>query len=358
MSKTLVLLGYDDAASPRTWTVRRHFEREGWIVRECRTEARGFLKKLLDLRRRWKRVRREADAVLVTFPGHYLMPFAWLLTRLPSKTPSQTPSVVEGSGVGGRKPLFFDAFISLSDSIVDDRRLVSWRHPYAWFLFLVDAMSCRLADRIYLDTEAHRQFFLRRFGLRPERVAVIPLQARPDLFAPRAAPLPPHPVFNVFFYGTYIPLQGVAHILRAASIVGNAEPNVHFTLVGGGQQAEEMRRLAEELKLRNVTFVPFAPLAELPRMLRNADLALGIFGTTDKAARVVPHKVIDAVACGVPVLTRDSPAIRERYADHPGVLLCPPGDPAAIARVILARSACSSNSTAEHATSIATNPKS
>jgi len=323
VSKTIVLFGYHDPASPRTWTVRRHFEREGWTVQECRTEEKGFLRKLADLHRQWKRVRKEADAMLVTFPGHYLMPFAWLMTRLP------------------HKPLFFDAFLSLHDSIVDDRRLVSRRNPYAWFLYGVDFFSCHLADRVFLDTSTHRQFFLRRFHLRPERVGMIELESRDDLFTPRKEPMVPRPTFEVFFYGTYIPLQGIEHILHAARIVHETNTAVHFTLVGGGQKAQEMRALAKELRLPNVTFVPFTPLEELPRMLRNADLALGIFGTTDKAARVIPHKVIDAVACGVPVLTRDSPAIRERYDGNPCVLLCTPGDPEAIARVILDRAASS-----------------
>mgnify|MGYP001560599504 CR=1 FL=1 len=286
-------------------------------MRECRTGEKGFLRKLWDLRRQWKGLRRGTDAVCVTFPGQYLMPFAWLLTRFP------------------RKQLLFDAFIALSDSIVDDRRLITWRHPYAWFLYVVDTVSCSLADRVFVDTEAHRRFFLRRFRLRPERVAVIYLETRTDLFTPREPRTVPRPTFEVFFYGTYIPLQGVAHILHAADIVAKAESRVHFTLVGGGQQAAGMRGLADALKLPNVTFVPFTPLEELARLLRNADLALGIFGTTDKAARVIPHKVVDAVACGVPVLTQDSPAIREKYQDHPGVILCPPGDPATIARAIL-----------------------
>ncbi len=317
--KTLAAFGFHDRESPHYWSIRAHMEREGWTVVECHTTAKGFLGKLRDLRRQWNTMRGSVDAVLVTFPGHYLMPFAWMLTRRP------------------RKQLFFEAFVSLYDSDVSDRKRIARWSPFAWFLFAMDYLSCHLADRVFLDTDAHRHFFIRTFHLRPERVAVAYLETRHDLFSPRVTPRETRGTFEVFFYGTYIPLQGVDHILTAAAIAEKKEPRFHLTIVGGGQTYADMQKLQKQLQLRSVTFVPTVPLSELPRMIRNADLCLGIFGTTDKAARVIPHKVVDAVACGVPVLTRDSPAIRERYANHPNVLLCPAGDPQAIATIILDR---------------------
>jgi glycosyltransferase involved in cell wall biosynthesis len=316
--KTLVAFGYHDQASPRHWTLKNLLRSRGWEVAECHTSAHGFLRKCRDLRRKWQKQGKNAQAMLVTFPGHYLVPLAWLLTRRP------------------RKILFFDAFLSLSDTMVSDRHLLSHWHPKAWALFLLDCVSCHLADVVFVDTEAHRQFFIRRFHLKPGHVEVAYLGAREDLFTPREGARPPHPTFDVFFYGSFIPLQGIEHILSAAALVSKENPAVRFTLIGGGQCEPAMRHLAEELRLTNVTFRPTVPLSALPRLIREADLCLGIFGTSDKAQRVIPHKVYDAVACGVPVLTEDSPAIREKFSHHPGVLLCAPGNPEAIAQAILA----------------------
>ena len=141
--------------------------------------------------------------------------------------------------------------------------------------------------------------------------------------------------FNVFFYGSYIPLQGIEHVLKAAEILQDQDTNVHFTLVGSGQLYASMRKLADELRLRNVTFKEFVPLQELPKLMGGTDLCLGIFAETEKAKRVIPHKVYDAVAMGIPVITMDSPAIREKFATHPNVLLIPAGNPQAIAEKIL-----------------------
>lgn len=320
-----IIFGYHDRESPRTRTVRAELARRGWEVVECHAARHGLTPKLRDLLARWRKAREGAGAMLVTFPGQYLVPLAWLLTRTP------------------RRRLMFDAFVSLYDSIVSDRGLVSSWHPYAWFLWLTDWISCRLADEVWVDTEANRRFFIRTFGIKPERIAVVYLEARADLFTPVSAEtysdkLQTHQHFNILFYGSFIPLQGVEHILDAAKIVAEGDPSVRFTLVGAGQTLPAMRAKAAALGLRNVEFRPHVALGELPDLIRSADLCLGIFGTSGKAGRVIPHKVCDAIACGVPVLTADTPAIRERFAKHPLVILCGAGNPRAIAEAVLLRS--------------------
>ncbi|MDD4319284.1 MAG: glycosyltransferase [Candidatus Peribacteraceae bacterium] len=316
---SICTFGYHDRTSPRYWTICRYIEGQGGTLRECHTDVRGFVGKMRALRAQWKTMKSDCDTVLVTFPGHYLVPLAWLLTRRPRKT------------------LLFDAFVSLYDSNVSDRRLFSPWHPRAWMAFLMDIVSCHLADRVLVDTQAQKEFFCRRFRLSPERVEVVYLRAREDLFKPPAQQRSAHAAFDVFFYGSYIPLQGIETILRAAAIVQKNNGHIRFMLVGGGQTQAEMRALSQALQLQNVTFRPPVGIEELPSLIRDADLCLGIFGTSDKALRVIPHKVYDAVACGVPVVTADTPAIRERFASHPLVSLCPPGDPAALANAILER---------------------
>jgi glycosyltransferase involved in cell wall biosynthesis len=70
---------------------------------------------------------------------------------------------------------------------------------------------------------------------------------------------------------------------------------------------------------------------ELPREYWGAGCALGIFGTSDKAQRVIPNKAYQALACGVPLVTADTPAARELLVDGESALLVPPGDAAALA---------------------------
>jgi glycosyltransferase involved in cell wall biosynthesis len=322
MQQRIAAFGYHDQVSPRHTSVLAQLQKEGSTVVECHTSAKGFWPKVRALRQQYQAIAQNVDTVLVTFPGHYLMPVAWWLTRSP------------------RKHLIFDAFISLHDTMIADRQKYSRWNPRAWFLWLVDYVSCHLADEVLIDTEAHRQFFIKEFHLNPKRIRVIYLEARHDLFRKREDQHKSKGTLEVFFYGSYIPLQGIEHILRAAKILQEEKANVHFTLVGKGQTFPTMEKLARDLSLTSpssvpfVTFVPFVPLQELADRMSHADLCLGIFGTSGKAQRVIPHKVYDAVASGIPVLTADSPAVRERFQDNPKVILCPTGNPEAIAKAI------------------------
>lgn len=326
----IIAFGYHDQESPRHWSVCSALQREGWEIVECHTEVRGLVGKYRDLWKKYREVvgvRCPVSGVLVTFPGHYLVPLAWILIRLRPK----------GYGGQARPRLLFDAFVSLYDTNVCDRGRAPLWHPRAWLWYLMDFLSCHLADEVIIDTEEHKKYFARVFRLRPERIRVVYLEARPDLFFPQAphSPLPTLPSFEVLFYGTYIPLHGIEHIIDAAHTLQERAPHVHFTIVGHGQTAAAARDRAQRYGLRNITFRGAVPYSALPHFIRAADLCLGIFGTTPKAQRVIPHKVYDAVACGIPIVTADSPALRERFAHHPLVTLCPPGNPQSIVDAIL-----------------------
>ncbi len=315
---SILFFGFYSPESPRTWTLKREYEKQGYKIVECRTSKDGFFGKFKDLIKQFKAKRKKINEVAVLFPGHHLVPLVWLMTRFP------------------RKKLIFDVFISAYDTYVEDRKLVSKWNPRAWFYWLVDFISCHLADEVLIDTKTHREYFIKMFHLHPKRVKVIYLESRSDLFHPKKRPATSDQrpaTFNIFFYGSFIPLQGIDVILKAAKIL-EKESRIHFTILGGGFEFKKMKGLAEELKLTNVTFIPFLPIEELPEHINKSDLCLGIFGTSQKTQRVIPHKVLDYLACGKKVLTARTPAILEKYANDDQVILCEAGNPEDLATSI------------------------
>ena len=62
--------------------------------------------------------------------------------------------------------------------------------------------------------------------------------------------------------------------------------------------------------------------------------ALGVFGRSPKAARVIPNKAYQALACGTPLVTAATPAAAELLVDGESALLVPPGDPEALADAV------------------------
>jgi glycosyltransferase involved in cell wall biosynthesis len=183
----------------------------------------------------------------------------------------------------------------------------------------VDNGAFRSADLVVADTEAHAAFFRQAFGLPEERVAVALVGADEPLFRPGWHP---PEQFHVLFVGKLIPLHGLETILAAAALV----PEIPFRVVGDGQLAGLL-----DGRPANVDHVPWIPYEELPDAYRGAGCALGIFGTGDKAARVIPNKVFQALACARPVITADTPAARELLSDGTDALLVPAGDAEALA---------------------------
>ncbi len=131
--------------------------------------------------------------------------------------------------------------------------------------------------------------------------------------------------FHALFVGKLIPLHGLETILEAARLA----PEIPFRVVGSGQ-LEPLLATAPA----NVERVPWLEYERLPEELGRAGCALGIFGTGDKAQRVIPNKAFQALACETPLVTADTPAARELLEHERSALLVPPGDAEALAAAV------------------------
>ena len=269
--------------------------RDGWsagpgrALRLAAAEARLFTRRP-----------RGFDALVVGYPGHLDLPAARRAAR-------------------GR-PVVFNPLVSLADTLVADRGRFAAGSLPARALERVDRSAFRSADLVVADTAAHARFLGQLTGR--DDLAVCFVGAEDRLFTPGWEPSTP---FTALFVGKLIPLQGVETILAAA----RAAPDIAFRVVGSGQLGGLLGD-----RPPNVDHVPWVEYERLPGEIRAAGCALGIFGTTAKAQRVIPNKAFQAIACGAPLITADTPAARELLVDGESALLVPPGDGGALATAI------------------------
>jgi glycosyltransferase involved in cell wall biosynthesis len=249
-----------------------------------------------------RRPRRDFDVVVVGYPGHFDLPAARRAAR-------------------GR-PIVFNPLVSLSDTLVADRGRFSSRSLPGRALANIDQHALRSADLVVADTRANADRLAELADLPPERIGVCFVGAEERLFGPGWAPEEP---FTALFVGKLIPLHGLETILAAARAV----PELRFRVVGSGQLENLLQQRPE-----NVDWIPWVEYEHLPAELRRAGCALGIFGTSDKARRVIPNKAFQALACGTPLVTADTPAARELLVHEQSALLVPPGDADALATAL------------------------
>jgi glycosyltransferase involved in cell wall biosynthesis len=218
--------------------------------------------------------------------------------------------------------VIFNPLVSLSDTFVSDRGRFRAGSAAARALAAVDRRALRAADLVVSDTRASAEHLAELAGLPPERLEVAFVGAEERIFAPGWAPTEP---FTVLFVGKLIPLHGVETVLAAA----RTAPELRFRLIGSGQ----LERLIND-RPENVDWVPWVEYEQLTGELHRAGCALGIFGTSGKARRVIPNKAFQALACGTPLVTAHTPGARELLVDGESALLVPPGDPRALATAL------------------------
>ncbi len=305
--------GTYDADQPRTRVMIEGLRQAGVAVLECRTPLWADTAHKVSVAQR--------PGVLTRQSGRLVRAYWQLLGQARQVAPcdaviyphfGQLDLIVTGWMFRHRGiPVIWDALVSAFDTAVEDRRLLSKRSIRASGLTWADRLAGRAADVVLADTPQNAAFWHERFGVPDARLRVVPVGAE-DMFAQARPGGGPHDRFEVLFFGKYIPLHGVETIVRAAKLL---EPHSHIrvTMLGTGQQRSKVDALAAELDLTGVRFVDWVPYVDLPATIAAADVCLGIFGTGDKAARVVPNKAYQAIAAGRPLITADTPAARRGY---------------------------------------------
>lgn len=319
----LLLFGtYDERQHPRVQVLREGLAARGHEVLECDaplgmdTSTRVRMVKepwravalgarlASRWRELWGRARKlpRPDAVIVPYLGHFDVQLARRLWR--------------------KVPVALDYFISGRDTAVD-RGITS--PAVLSVLGGVDRAALRAADLPFVDTKGHLALMPERH--RP-RAVVVPIGAPGEWFsAPSRRPSGP---LRVVFFGSYTPLQGAPVIGEAIRLLSPERAIVELSMIGRGQDLAATRRAAAEHQ--SVSWIEWAEPEDLPAIVRDHDVCLGIFGTAPKALRVVPNKVYQGAAAACAIVTSDTSAQREALGDAASFV--PPGDPVALAEAL------------------------
>lgn len=335
MARRVVVWGTCDVSKPRVRILIDGLRADGVEVIECRRDVWAGIadKSQVKSTRRWlglltsmllaypALLMRYAllgkhDCVLVCYPAFVdvvvIRPFAWM----------------RGA------PVVMDWFLSAYDTVVQDRKLIDRQSLWSRLIYAFEWVSIRAANRIFMDTRTHAARMEGLFGLPAASCGAIWVGVESDRFGRSPAP-PAPPIPTVLFYGQFIPLHGIATIIRSAALLRNTP--VRWIIVGSGQEQQNVDDLIAELELPFVERIAWVDYDSLPDLLCSATICLGIFGESEKAASVIPNKVFQILACGRPLITRDSPAMRELVnTEDPAVRLIPAEDPQALADAVLA----------------------
>jgi glycosyltransferase involved in cell wall biosynthesis len=192
---------------------------------------------------------------------------------------------------------------------------------------------------LVIAANAGAQDNLRWAGARPERLAqmlygtwgVDTTEFTPD----GARALLPGSGPKILFLGRLDESKGIFDLLIAMPRILDQVP-ADLVIIGDGPDAGSLKETVRAGGLSdNVHFLGSVLNKDVPRYLRGATVLAAPSRTTQKWAEQVGMSAIQAIACGVPVVSTPSGSIAEFIDDGVTGLLVPEGDPDALAAALI-----------------------
>jgi glycosyltransferase involved in cell wall biosynthesis len=215
-----------------------------------------------------------------------------------------------------RDQIVNDFFISNYDTYVYDRKKITKWNPRAWWKYVQDWINFKCSKYLLSDTYEHFIYWESLFGTFKGKLFVLPVLADSKIYFPSETEKK-IAVPKILFYGSFIPLHGIDVILHALKILENDGADFEAEIIGNGQTYKNMKSLFESLQLSKVVMKgELIQEAVLGDRIRQADIILGIFGSSTKAKSVIPNKVYQALASKKAIVTMRSKALEEFFGDE------------------------------------------
>ena len=219
--------------------------------------------------------------------------------------------------------------------------VISALHSTGWpdRIGRLNRMLTPLTDTFVGVASSHGRYLIENERFPAERVVVIPNGVDTERFVPRPRDPGrleqlgiPRNAKTVGLVAVLRPEKNHELFLRAASLVRKQVPEAHFVLVGDGPERASLERLTAELGL-GPTVHFLGNRSDVPELLPLLD----VFALTSKI-EASPVSILEAQACGVPVVATRVGSIPESVIDgETGLLVSSEdvdGTAAAIMRIL------------------------
>jgi len=165
------------------------------------------------------------------------------------------------------------------------------------------------ADRVVVTAEHMKQYIVEQYGLANSKVTVIPNYVLTDLFRPDSDGI--CKPGRICFVGRLHPQKNLFALIEAVRGL-----NVELEIIGDGSQREALKAAANDKRV-NGRFLRNRPHAELPQHFNAAEIFI-----LPSLYEGHPKTILEAMACGRPVIGTNVPGIREIIRHRETGYLC------------------------------------
>ena len=183
-------------------------------------------------------------------------------------------------------------------------------------------------------SQAIRQQAIQAYGIPEHKVSVLHIGVDHQTFSLGKTPILERPL-RVLFVGRLVEKKAAGVLIRAMAQVQQLVPQAELTIVGDGPQREELQQLADKLNVK-VNFLGEMPNDRVRAQMHEARIfCLPSITASNGDAEGLPIVLLEAQACGLPVVTSARGGRDEGIADGITGFSFNEGDVAALSTHIL-----------------------
>lgn len=161
------------------------------------------------------------------------------------------------------------------------------------------------SNKVIAVTDAFKTNLISR-GIEESKIEVITNGSNLDLFYPQNKDellLNELEINDKFIVG-YIGTHGMAHSLDfiVKSISKIDDSSIHFLFIGDGAMKQTILKIADDMNIKNITFLDPIKKEEVPKYLSLCDISLAPLKKEDNFKTVIPSKIFEASAMEKPTL--------------------------------------------------------
>ncbi len=165
------------------------------------------------------------------------------------------------------------------------------------FFEKVSARIYKSVDKVLVSSRTFKAHLSRKYGFNEDDITYVPQYAE-DVFNKIGSC--DNENVTLTFAGNIGSAQDVGIIIKTAEKL--KEENITFNIVGDGSELENIRKLSEELKLKNVKFFGRRPVEEMPQIYSESDAMIVTLSDDEVLSMTLPGKVQSYMAAGKPII--------------------------------------------------------
>ena len=202
-----------------------------------------------------------------------------------------------------RNKIIYDYFISIYQTIVEDRRLLRNRFLIK-ILIKIEHFLLQLPSKIIVETEPIKRYLLKTFN-QNLKISVIFTPVNENNFNFKKLQKYKEKSIDFIYWGTFINLHGLEILLHAAKFKKDI---YKIYLLGDGQEFQKIYELKNNLGLNNIVFDKTLisdnnKFEYFYNLLDSSRVVIGSLSDTNKNKIVITSKVMEAAAMKMPVIT-------------------------------------------------------